>query len=82
MTIHTSPSFPFVERADELRRLDASLEAALTGQGQVCFVTGEAGSGKTALLTEFARLAQERHAVGNCNAQTGVDESFQPFREV
>ncbi|MDH4135584.1 MAG: tetratricopeptide repeat protein, partial [Anaerolineae bacterium] len=32
------------------------------GQGRVVFVTGEAGSGKTALVQEFTRRAQEAHA--------------------
>jgi adenylate cyclase len=50
-------------------------------------VTGEAGSGKTALTTEFARQAQERHtdlvvAVGQCDAHTGIGDPYLPFREV
>jgi len=63
------------------------LNRALSSQGQVCFVTGEAGSGKTALLTEFARRAQEAHddllvVTGTCNAQTGIGDPYLPFREV
>ncbi|MFQ5341849.1 MAG: AAA family ATPase, partial [Anaerolineae bacterium] len=59
----------------------------LAGHGQVCFVTGEAGAGKTALVTEFARRAQDAHddlivAVGECNAQTGIGDPYLPFREV
>jgi adenylate cyclase len=77
----------FVARARELRRLDRFLDAALAGQGQVCFVSGEAGSGKTALLTEFARRAQARHpdlvaALGQGDAQTGIGDPYLPFREV
>ncbi|MFQ5858707.1 MAG: AAA family ATPase, partial [Anaerolineae bacterium] len=53
----------------------------------VCFVTGEAGSGKTALVTEFARRAQDTHAgllvaVGQGDAQTGVGDPYLPFREI
>jgi serine/threonine protein kinase/tetratricopeptide (TPR) repeat protein len=77
----------FVGREQELERLTRSLEAALAGKGQVALVTGEAGSGKTALINEFARRAQEDHAdlivaAGNCDAQTGVGDPYLPFREV
>jgi adenylate cyclase len=77
----------FVARERELGQLDGFLDRALTGQGTVCFVTGEAGSGKTALVTEFARRAQQQHkdlvvAVGQSDAQTGAGDAFLPFREV
>ena len=67
--------------------LDRFLDAALAGQGQVCFVSGEAGSGKTALVTEFARRAEARHlelvvAIGQGDAQTGIGDAYLPFREV
>ncbi len=76
----------FVARARELSRLNGFLKLALAGQGQVCFVTGEAGSGKTALVSEFARQAQEREkkllvAVGQSDAQTGIGDPYLPFRE-
>ena len=78
---------PFVGREEELQRLDAYLEASLAGQGQVCFVTGEPGSGKTTVARAFTQRAQARHpdllvAVGDCNAQTGAGEAYLPFREV
>ena len=77
----------FVGREQELAQLQQFLDRALGGQGQVRFVTGEAGSGKTALTTEFARQAQERHtdlvvAVGKCDAYTGIGDPYLPFREV
>jgi adenylate cyclase len=77
----------FVARERELAQLDGLLERALAAEGLVCFVTGEAGSGKTALVTEFARRAQERDddlavAVGQSDAQTGVGDAHLPFREV
>ncbi|NIP18270.1 MAG: AAA family ATPase, partial [Xanthomonadales bacterium] len=55
--------------------------------GRVVFVTGEAGSGKTALVQEFTRRAQEAHAdlvvaSGNCNAYTGIGDPYLPFREI
>jgi len=46
-----------VGRERELGWLQAHLSAALGGNGRVVFVTGEAGTGKTALLTAFADRA-------------------------
>jgi DNA-binding SARP family transcriptional activator len=77
----------FVSRERELAQLDQFLERALAGQGRVAFVTGEAGSGKTTLVQEFTRRAQEAHADlivagGTCNAYTGVGDPYLPFREI
>ncbi|MFQ5855117.1 MAG: AAA family ATPase [Anaerolineae bacterium] len=77
----------FVARERELAQLNTFLDRALAGHGQVCFVTGEAGAGKTALVTEFARRAQVQHAdllvaIGECNDQTGIGDPYLPFREV
>jgi tetratricopeptide (TPR) repeat protein len=76
----------FVARENELNRLFGFLEKAIQGQGQVAFVTGEAGSGKTSLVQEFARQAMEQYAdlivgLGNCNAYTGTGDPLSPFRE-
>jgi adenylate cyclase len=84
------PSFErpvFVAREGELEQLDGYLDAALAGQGKVVFVTGDAGCGKTALMQEFARRAQEAHADlvvtwGHGNAHTGIGDPYLPFREV
>jgi DNA-binding SARP family transcriptional activator/predicted ATPase len=77
----------FVARERELARLDGWLARALAGQGQVAFVAGEAGSGKTALLDEFARRATMAHgalvvARGSCNAHAGAGDPYLPFREI
>ncbi|MFQ5343276.1 MAG: ATP-binding protein, partial [Anaerolineae bacterium] len=77
----------FVARERELAELHTFLDQALRGHGQVCFLTGEAGAGKTALVTEFARRAQAQRAdllvaVGECNAQTGIGDPYLPFRQV
>jgi adenylate cyclase len=77
----------FVARERELTQLDQFLTKALAGQGQVAFVSGQAGTGKTALVTEFARRAQAEHmelvvAVGQGDAQTGIGDPYLPFREV
>ena len=78
---------PFVAREGELQAIDTYLERALAGQGQVCFVVGEAGSGKTTLLDAFVRCALEDHpdlvaAIGQCDAQTGMGDAYLPFREI
>lgn len=77
----------FVSRQTELARLDELLASSSEGRGQICFVTGEAGAGKTSLTGEFARRAQQRDkellvVVGDCNAQIGIGDPYLPFREV
>lgn len=77
----------FVARERELAQLNGSLKHAVAGQGQVCFLAGEAGSGKTTLMREFARRAQEQYAdlavaVGQSDAQTGEGDAHLPFREI
>jgi predicted ATPase len=84
---HQVETPPFVAREYELAQLDRFLDLALAGQGRVVFVTGEAGSGKTALVQEFARRAEDAHvdlvvASGNCNAHTGIGDPYLPLREV
>ncbi len=78
-------STPFVAREHELARLDGFLTQALAGHGQILFVSGEAGSGKTTLMRKFALQAQEAHpdlivAGAVCNAHTGVGDPYLPFR--
>jgi adenylate cyclase len=77
----------FVARERELAKLGGFLDASLAGQGRVAFVTGDAGRGKTALVRQFTRCAQEAHpdlvvASGHCNAHTGIGDPYLPFREV
>jgi DNA-binding SARP family transcriptional activator len=84
---HLRISSSFVARKAELVRLDGFLQAALAGQGQVAFVTGEAGSGKTALLHEFCQRAMTAHgdlvvACGKCGTQGGVGQPYLPFIEI
>jgi len=62
---------PLYGRAAELRTLTAAWAAARAGHGRVVLITGEAGIGKTRLVTELARRADNagaRIAVG-----AGVD---------
>ncbi len=74
-----------VAREPELASLAAALERAAAGHGGTFFVTGEPGSGKTALLAEFARRALAADprllvAWGSCSALTGHGDPFEPFR--
>ena len=59
----------FIGRAEELRRLGATLDRAELEQPQLVLVAGDAGMGKTRLLLEFADRAQQRGwrvLVGGC----------------
>lgn len=77
----------FVGRERELARLSSFLQQARNGKPQICLVAGEAGSGKSALMVEFARRTQAAHAdvvfaLAECNAQTGQADSYLPWRTV
>ncbi len=77
----------FVAREAELNRLKTSLDAATAGKTQIVFISGEAGAGKSSLITEFIRRQSEVDstlisAMGECNAQTGVADPYLPFRQI
>lgn len=77
----------FVARECELAQLDSALDVALAGNGHVVFVTGEAGTGKSALLNQFAHRVRKVHpdaivVGGYCSAHTGIGDPYLPFREV
>src|SRR6185436_8169128 len=62
------------------------LATARSGAGQILFVIGEAGRGKTTLVQEFAHQAQTADGellvvCGSCNAHTGSGDPYLPFRE-
>jgi DNA-binding SARP family transcriptional activator len=93
-----SPPAPrFVAREQELARLGSLLHRALAGPpapgqpvgpgGGVALIAGEAGSGKTALLDEFARRACLARGDlialrGRCSAHGGAGDPYLPFREL
>ncbi len=83
---HYRPSL-FVAREQELDRLASNLQRSLAGEAGFVFVSGEAGSGKTALLQAFGRRAQAEHsdlvvATGRCNAHTGIGDPYLAWREI
>ena len=76
----------FLGREAEMARLNAVWEDVMNRQGQAVFVVGEAGSGKTMLINEFAEQLQARHpdvlvVHGKCNAQSGIGDPYLPFLE-
>ena len=77
----------FVGREAELRQLHTFLDRTLAGHSQIIFITGEAGSGKSALVQAFQQRAQTRHlrliaAGGQCNAFTGIGDPYLPFAQI
>lgn len=79
--------YHFVKRNRELGQLKSYLEQTQRGDGLPVFILGDAGSGKTTLMAEFAREAQEwipdlLVACGQCNAQSGVGDPYRPFRDI
>src|SRR5215207_5249150 len=76
-----------IGREKEQRRLRQFFDQALAVGGQLAFVTGEAGSGKTMLVQTFVQEMQATHenlvvALGDCNTQGGLGDPYLPFREV
>jgi DNA-binding SARP family transcriptional activator len=78
----------FIRRENELTILEQHFEQALKDQGQVLFITGEAGQGKTTLLHEFSKriqLANSDVIVASgacCLVYTPVTAPYDLFREV
>jgi class 3 adenylate cyclase/predicted ATPase len=57
-------TLPIVGRQAELEVVQASLKLAWQGQGQIIGVSGEAGIGKSRLVSEIVRIATEAGWVG------------------
>jgi predicted ATPase len=73
---------PLVGREHELEELRTYLNSALAGKGTTVFVSGEAGAGKTRLVTEFLSQAKEQRAIilkGWCLSNAAVP--YFPFFE-
>jgi DNA-binding winged helix-turn-helix (wHTH) protein/tetratricopeptide (TPR) repeat protein len=77
---------PFVAREAEVQHLHQYLAAALRGERQVVFITGEAGIGKTALVDTFVAQVAPTAPVwlgwGQCLEQHGAGEPYLPLLEV
>jgi DNA-binding winged helix-turn-helix (wHTH) protein/predicted ATPase/type II secretory pathway predicted ATPase ExeA len=74
-----------VGRDGEIEWLEERFAAALNGERQVVFVTGEAGAGKTALIEHFVTGVARRETVaitgGQCLQQFGSAEAYMPVLE-
>src|SRR4051812_40766714 len=66
----------FVGRENELSRLQHFLEKASAGEGQICFVAGEAGVGKSALVHEFVRRAEEAEEIADGIANEKTEDNL------
>jgi DNA-binding SARP family transcriptional activator len=87
VSTHRAEPPALVAREQELAKLSGLLSQALAGEGRVALITGEAGSGKTALVEEFARQAMATHSdlvvgLGRCSAYSGTGDPYQPYREI
>ena len=72
-----------LERADELAALDAALSTASAGRGSVVLVSGEAGIGKTRLVTEWAnRIADGARVVWGACDDLVTPVVLGPFRDI
>ena len=49
-----------IGREEELNRLKQSLDNATSGKGSTIFISGEAGIGKTRLVNELKKEAEEK----------------------
>jgi ATP/maltotriose-dependent transcriptional regulator MalT len=72
-----------IGRADEIASLDEDLCAAMSGEGRVVCVTGEAGIGKSRLAREVVAMARSRGAVTAVGraVPTGAATPFRPLTE-
>jgi len=74
----------FVGRQSELGELEHALAAARDGHGAAILITGEAGIGKTRLVSELAARAREAACevlIGRSIDLVGAELPYQPFVE-
>ncbi|MDA4124732.1 MAG: AAA family ATPase [Thaumarchaeota archaeon] len=65
---------PLVDRVAELARLRSALETMIQSEGNLFFVAGEAGIGKTRIAEELSATARERRITtlyGRCSRREG-----------
>lgn len=73
---------PLVGRQEQLHALKSAWQQAKAGQGQLAFITGEPGIGKTSLARQLAiQSAAPVTLVGHCHPLNGTP-TYQPFIEI
>ena len=77
----------FVARTEELSRLNDLLSQSIQNRGKICFISGEAGAGKTALISAFSGQALKKYkkivvAIGSCSSHYGISDPYLPFKEI
>ena len=81
--VRAAPTTPLAGREEEMARLRTSLDELTAGRGQIVFLLGEAGIGKTRLVDELGALAVDRGTVleGHCLSY-GTDLLYGPFIQI
>lgn len=75
------PALPLVDRHAEMERLIQLWNAVRSGHGQIVYVTGEAGIGKSRFISAFAERVMAdggQRRVFSCSSES-VDSPFFPF---
>jgi len=77
----------FISRNQELEKLSKFLDLTLNNNSQIVFISGEAGTGKSALVSEFFRLSKDKNKdlifiISECNSYIGQTEGFLPFKKI
>lgn len=75
----TEAAAALVGRAAEVARLESALNDLQQAQGRVIFIEGEAGIGKSRLVTELVRLIRERGLSGLLGAGQSIEQQT-PYR--
>ncbi len=78
-------AIPFVARGTEIARLRAALDRARNGAPAAVLVSGDAGVGKSRLLSEFTAAAQDQNThllLGRCVSVGENGLPYLPFKEI
>lgn len=78
LALNLRPS-PLIGRTQEVAHLTAALDALAEHHGRVILIEGEAGIGKSRLVTELARLVRERGFTGLFGAGKSIEQQT-PYR--
>ena len=83
----STAAFVAAGRQDHLDRIARSLEDIAAGKPRMVFVSAEAGTGKTWLVSEATRRAVRSHPDlvtlwGNSTGRLGATDPYQPFRQI